>query len=1484
MQPPDPAAAELMREVQAGKNLKDDFNWLDDITNDDCFMETDWTKPAKSLDFGRDGYTGSLTAWHELLQITAPDPWCGLVYVRGDFPADANSILARAQRYNTRGSWGVHVELDGFDRYDLGESDSSGFINLRWPCAQFFLPSDGYQNTTYTTCSFVKDSILYQIIRVVPGKAVTKEIHPNAKKRTLKFRIGGKFRFGCACSNGKFAAIQDNETINGYDSGSDTPTKTLTCRSSLHRSSLAIRLWVDRQQIELKQQLGRRDEHEISVEDSDQLPEAVDLTERYEAELTNEEPKVLIVTFSLASTPDIESHDQFIKQEPSKSILSSMAQDYMGVADSSVNATYRMWKAAIVESKDTSIHPMCIGRSVEDILGVASLPMAQRKPAEESTSGSILNEVGEQYVSKGANSLDFNDKQAPSPKYYGVCLEPKSFRVAPRGIALIKNIISPQRVDPESTFWQLRLLVKAYKYLGKPMQPFPEHDPVYHQPLAEMDASVLSDMLQLPSVVLGRRDTNYISNFLPYDGLWYYVITFWYIFHNCPEACIDPPKVWDKLLHLTEDPGQLYHADEEAKTCILKWYYHSCLYKISQELNKNRDVNDDLLDKIRDWKKKAENYLKPPRNDKSVKNYEVTYLVLLARELFESSADETFQSKLCISSVEDSIRHDAWVSTVNPGIGDPNKVTQDTASPVELSCLNHHRLACLDARVNEDNFQASMDECNEFLLADYTFMNSWDRSDKYMVVHWWDILTSSIIASTLLDSKWKSSKLPQPGKKAENVKSEQVTDIEMASTSIKADHFKDTVFSEGDAIENLVRKLLSGYQGKQSEETERFDWKSRKPSKILHSDTATQSLQDTPELFRSKQLKNVRLRSNIQSYLIEKGSGPQIQPPDWSLNTVSKDIRVDNLLYLSCFDLSLSEETGRIPITAVKGRAAPIKIHYLENNVKKSYDLNPEFDRKSTDSTDSMENIGKSCITSLYLKGCPQEYVNFYSLPEPLKKELLDSKTRSDTLSRYQSDLFSILNDSFVDLGTRFRIFFVQRYSAIVVQAFIYMWHTDSLDAFDDHIGRVPRYFNNPLTNDATDVWITRITISHVRLEDSDNHLPAIFEELSRDKSQTGKFPPQELFGNRMVFPLNLFQRFSKAKTKRAPNVQDIGLTASSLVISGDKNGFGWTFSIISALFDHPTVSNHCKEAASIIGMFIHQQSTGRSLVFLIFLGYICEKLADQSEKFLHDWEHGMGIDVSRDKVKVNTNWSSTYFVQETPLYKGIIEWRKGHLALPRLKMMLSGMEALRIFDEKLSSALEEITQATRDLKRELAKEDDLRHKALREACTTLVEEFDKRYMRLEYAHVQITQGIDQITRLREGVSTSQVCKRRYIDEKKITSVLGVEQNENIAMLTYITIAYLPLGFIATILGYTRIAWKAIDDLGLHLEAWLDGEPQWEEKTQKRRDDEGKKEKKNRDQRKQKAEEKKKRKQEKEQQKKCNKNGNRNGDLERGGK
>lgn len=58
-------------------------------------------------------------------------------------------------------------------------------------------------------------------------------------------------------------------------------------------------------------------------------------------------------------------------------------------------------------------------------------------------------------------------------------------------------------------------------------------------------------------------------------------------------------------------------------------------------------------------------------------------------------------------------------------------------------------------------------------------------------------------------------------------------------------------------------------------------------------------------------------------------------------------------------------------------------------------------------------------------------------------------------------------------------------------------------------------------------------------------------------------------------------------------------------------------------------------------------------------------------------------------------------FTQPMILLKGL-DWHKSDVALKQLKEMLWGLEALRVFDDKLKRALQEIDNAKKAMEKEL--------------------------------------------------------------------------------------------------------------------------------------------------------------------------------------
>ena len=67
----------------------------------------------------------------------------------------------------------------------------------------------------------------------------------------------------------------------------------------------------------------------------------------------------------------------------------------------------------------------------------------------------------------------------------------------------------------------------------------------------------------------------------------------------------------------------------------------------------------------------------------------------------------------------------------------------------------------------------------------------------------------------------------------------------------------------------------------------------------------------------------------------------------------------------------------------------------------------------------------------------------------------------------------------------------------------------------------------------------------------------------------------------------------------------------------------------MSDLMDEQSELKYVEEVKKISQMFVHQQYSGRVLVFMLLLGYICDRLAMECEAFLEQVEDILDLDVS---------------------------------------------------------------------------------------------------------------------------------------------------------------------------------------------------------------------------------------------------------------
>ena len=188
-----------------------------------------------------------------------------------------------------------------------------------------------------------------------------------------------------------------------------------------------------------------------------------------------------------------------------------------------------------------------------------------------------------------------------------------------------------------------------------------------------------------------------------------------------------------------------------------------------------------------------------------------------------------------------------------------------------------------------------------------------------------------------------------------------------------------------------------------------------------------------------------------------------------------------------------------------------------------------------------------------------------------------------------------------------------------IVQALVHIWHPAAIDTFDSYFGSLSSF--GDIRED--DSWITTITLVYWAFEprsdvlDPKSTLPP--EDRYTEPRQRGKFPPPKMM--------------QQTQNKRDMSIDDsiqhtIEERSSSLVITGDSQGYLWTCSIWSSLindaeFDVTTV-------AEVLQLFKHQQSTGRSLVFLSLLGILCEKLSAEIDQTLKGCDEYVRLGVSR--------------------------------------------------------------------------------------------------------------------------------------------------------------------------------------------------------------------------------------------------------------
>lgn len=166
------------------------------------------------------------------------------------------------------------------------------------------------------------------------------------------------------------------------------------------------------------------------------------------------------------------------------------------------------------------------------------------------------------------------------------------------------------------------------------------------------------------------------------------------------------------------------------------------------------------------------------------------------------------------------------------------------------------------------------------------------------------------------------------------------------------------------------------------------------------------------------------------------------------------------------------------------------------------------------------------------------------------------------------------------------------------------MWHTASIDTFDDHFGDSSKFFNTH-----KQIWITSITIPYWAFKRDFQDPIGKFSE-GRDEAP---FPPKN------VIPRVKFEGRLKQASGAKLTSKFIEERSSSLVISGDPAGNFWMCSVISSVLPESVMAKAASNVCIDLQQFVHQPSTGRCLIFLYHLGLLCEYISQEYEDILKE-------------------------------------------------------------------------------------------------------------------------------------------------------------------------------------------------------------------------------------------------------------------------
>ncbi|KAH8904689.1 hypothetical protein BR93DRAFT_970622 [Coniochaeta sp. PMI_546] len=1423
---------------------------------------------ASSFDFGHRGYAASCNYGGELIHLSAKSATRGLIFARGNRCTSLSSSLAQAQgEFGGPATFGLEVSRnrdpgtpsgvagDKFEREHQGFASQSSFrpgqmiergsFSHRWPFHEYLLLLNDNSKSrmddrvfgTYSILSFIDEGVCYQVLRLEANARHDSAPLPATTDvgTRIVLTIGGDLffqTFAQATKRRNDAVTKLNVAAANAEDDKTATQHHPRAKAVRPETADTVRIYSEDKTMFVEYQvyyLVGRDKKPFPLQliESEECVDSSGKQGRHAAynaylDFKHGEFKdniVFVAAFRIRDTATVKLEEAWNPPINSARFYKRVIAD-----PCSPGATGNLWETIFLEKGQSGAGLLCllseshlVGRCLAKILDVEMCP-------------TIIHTV------------DSGDVEVLAP---------------------VSNIFIYPNVDLKAAFWKIRFLVQLHNFLASLTNKHRQFHVVLDDDQKEALRSVtarikdavegvtrfLTESLLRPRARSPQQQPLLMpDNFVEGESNYYYVLPTIYYVHKHMETLFPanslrgPVTKWELSAQerLPEDSFNFDRCDRD-KVVFLKWYHYASLLKLHQakvdfsrqEQSQQAPPKDEVLEPIvlkQDvLEQKVRNLCRAAKVASSTRltsrrPYEADdeifdRLALLGPELKFTDTSDTLIETLS----KEHIKQRSFTTNLNPGWRKQYDHRARTG-PWEIYALCHHSrlmVMSVDMNAKEDDaggtpveyevekFEQLKTRLCHFLNSEGTVVPCWERAYGNASRGWLRSEATAIVAYTLVNINDKLLSLTtademnrSPSRRSswnrENTPAGPRHRSSQQSLGSSETVYREQMMKDMNEIRDSWRyalhkvETLEGTRAQEAQsQSERWLGVFEPPAKY-HPEGFVESLRDTPWIYNGPMLASrVTVQGTLKDFVTWWDQGYPTASSDHFAET-----KLCNILeteYLKGFRrqwrAGIKQDQGILSITDI---------------------VDPDT------MTEGLSGTVQQIILSIITKVPSAHEV------EAIKKSI--------------NLVLSKLNENLVNQNVQHRFLTVRRLPPGFLDYLIYVLQPRSTACLTNHVLNLSRF-----SCQRRDKWTASITLK--------TWYPYTFGEKATSDNETIRArnliplaPPLDEIPQRPYRdPTHVYFHRSKfLESHQLMLSPKTGLLLKVSSISLATNDFG-DFSkclIISTIYTDRDVLKVANNAQKLWQTFAHQPQTARCLVFLLLLGSLCKEMAKwygRSAELLTDTHTETGTPSTPGTSTGNSDAVSgkendayvpidDKYINDPREFLDMLDKHPELQARYNADNEISGAYrsssndvakywlrgAKRSILLQIQISLKECVETTQQAKEELMvqiQEDQLnRGPDLERSCQWYLGTFEDQFSRLKAVRYALDGQIETISRSMDVFSNVS----GMVDSK-----VSLDQNRTIQKLTYLTIAYLPMGFLAAVFAIPPEQFVTFSGMGL---------------------------------------------------------------------